>query len=121
MLEYAEALVPDATRSGGVLQQLYDHVLAKPEIEAELIEAVGLALGAQIVAASGFEWVWTDGDDYLPEIAVGVPRLKLVCHPVSMIAKRLSDREAWDLGDLVIGTVERMRTLVDEAVARRGH
>jgi hypothetical protein len=121
MLEYAEAMLPTSTTSAESLQQLYDHFVAKSEVDSKVTDAIGLAFGALIVRSSDFEWVWTDGDDYPPEIAVGLPALKLVCHPISMIAKRLADREAWDLQALQRDTVSLMRDKAANYVARRGH
>jgi hypothetical protein len=121
LLEYAESMLPTSTTSAEALQQLYDHFVTKSEIDENVADAIGLAFGALIVRRSDFEWVWTDDDEYPPEIAVGVPGLKLVCHPISMIAKRLADGENWDLQILQQDTVSLIRRRLDDDVAKRGH
>ena len=103
------------------LQRLYDHFSAQVELGEGVADAIGLAFAASLLRETDFEWVWTEDDEYPPEIAVGVPGLKLTCHPLSMIAKRLTAREPCDLRALRRDTVSQLQILITDEVARRGH
>jgi hypothetical protein len=121
LLEYAETMLPTSTASMDELQRLYEHFSAQVELGEGVADAIGLAFAASLVRGTDFEWVWTEDDEYPPEIAVGIPGLKLICHPLSMIAKRLTRGEPCDLRALRRDTVSQLQILIADEVAGRGH
>ncbi|GEM_PF-6737824 len=117
-----QAGVARAERMAGVerlsaadLQALYDVLLSEAEAATAAIEAVGYAFGEALLAHGGLEWALAVDDAYGDEISVALTGVQLGCHPLSMIANRLKDGEAWDLADLAERTVGRLRQLATEA------
>ncbi|WP_419320932.1 DUF3806 domain-containing protein [Caulobacter sp. ErkDOM-E] len=91
-------------------QELYDAILgAEPDVGNFQI-ATGLVFGEMIITNEPFEWVRII-DEYGEETGLCHKDVTVVCHPISMIQKRLSRREQVDmkqLRDATLGTLEEM-------------
>src|ERR1041385_3623996 len=86
------------------VQSLYDACLDVDDPPSEALLAIGLSFAQQIVSAANFEWVRVS-DEYGDETCVAAPGKEIFCSPISMIRKRLQERERLNLAELRDDTV----------------
>jgi hypothetical protein len=99
------------------VQTLYDVLLDVSDPPAEALIAAGLAFGEQIIAASDFEWMRVS-DEFGDETCVAAPKNEIFCSPISMIQKRIEQKEGWDLVGLRDDTIAIIRKRIEEGKAR---
>lgn len=90
------------------VQVLYDVFLGDEIADYELVLALGLAFG-RLVVAEGHTWVRVH-DAFGDETAVAARGGGAVCHPISIIQKRLSDGVKVDVAKLRDEMVAVLRT-----------
>lgn len=87
------------------VQELYDVVLDGFPHNPKARIAVGIAFGETIAAKSGYEWVRVT-DEYGAETSLAPRGMAVVCHPISMIQKRIDGNESVKLAELRDETIE---------------
>ena len=90
------------------VQELYNAVVDAERRTPSVIIATGLAFGQLFLAEPDFEWVRVK-DEFGEETAVALKEVQLVCHPVSMMQKRLNNNEAVDVSELLRLTIRTLR------------
>ena len=105
----AQYIGQEAPFSDAQAQELYDAILdAEPDGGNSI--ATGLVLGEMIITNGPFDWVRIV-DEYGEETGLCHKDVTVVCHPISMIQKRLSRREQVDmkqLCDATLGVLDEM-------------
>jgi hypothetical protein len=74
------------------------------------LQCLGVTLGDAIAQDTLMEWVTVD-DDYGTTAALNWPGTSLLCFPLTLISKRLEDRETVDVHDLFEMLCERLKFL----------
>ena len=72
-----------------------------------------MTFGQCIVAGGPFEWVRVMDDEYGDETSVGVLGAAIYLHPISMLQKRLEDREQVVVEQLVNDSFAQLAALVN--------
>jgi hypothetical protein len=118
-LSFAAALA-DAERPLALdqVQSLYDAFLSEGVDDSQAIAALGLSFGQYIVASGPFEWVRVIDDEYGDETSVGVLGAAIYLHPITMLQKRLEDREPVVIEQLVNDSLAQLATLVNRGEFR---
>lgn len=109
----------DRPTGADAVQELFDSVLEFDDPPEHVVVALGLSFGQLILELSGFEWVRVK-DEYGEETCVGVNNTQVFCAPISMIQKRLANRNRVDVLELARETVSTLKQLAssDEYKAR---
>jgi hypothetical protein len=105
----------EAPPGAAELQALYDLLLQEETVEGAAVEALGYAFGNLFLEYDWLHWAMMLDDEFGDEVAIVVRDRELGCSPLSMIRNRIQDGEPWDLADLIIATVFRLRQLGQEA------
>lgn len=97
--------------SGAQVQALYDAILEDGEGQEATRIALGLAFGEMIVGMGCADWVRI-ADEYGEETGLRHKKATVVCHPISMIDKRISGREPVDVVKLCSDTIKALEDMV---------
>ncbi|CAN5536150.1 hypothetical protein BH10PSE3_BH10PSE3_12990 [soil metagenome] len=119
-LDLAARLVAPRPLSDAHIEALYDALLDESVENVEAIIALGLSFGETFVSRGGYEWVRVQ-DEYGEENCVAMMGKSLFCAPISMIQKRLADKERPDIRLLREGTIGRLAELAENAGERRAY
>ena len=95
------------------VQQIYNAFLEENVDDADAIIALGLAFGQCIVSSGPFEWVRVS-DEYGEETSIAVLGAAIYLHPVSMIQRRLEQRERIIVEQLCNDTLAHLGELVEK-------
>lgn len=95
------------------VQDLYDGFLEEEIDDADAIMALGLSFGQCLISSGPFEWVRVT-DEYGEETSVAVIGATIYIHPISMIQKRLADREKIIVEQLCNDSLSHLGALVDK-------
>ena len=87
------------------VQELYDTLRDNKSDFPEGTIALGLSFGQLIADQSGYDWVRVS-DEYGEETCLSPVGAQLICSPISMMQKRLSNSEVEDLGHLRDETIK---------------
>ena len=90
------------------IQSLYNIVCDEHAENLEAQIAVGLAFGEAIADITGYEWVRVK-DEWGEETSLSPAGLRVACHPISMIQKRIAKKEAVDLVKFRDGIIETIQ------------
>lgn len=88
----------------------YFDVLENTPDNLQFQNALGVAFGDLILSGKDYHWLRTE-DNYGEETAVGMHEHKIVCHPITMIQKRLSAKVTVNSGELVASTIRAMEDM----------
>ncbi|HLY05544.1 MAG TPA: DUF3806 domain-containing protein [Rhizomicrobium sp.] len=99
------------------VQALYDALLDVDQPPPEALMAAGFGFAEQIVAASDFEWAQVSDDEFGEETCVAAPKHEIYCSPISMIQKRLEQRERLSLAELRDATIATLRRRIENGMA----
>lgn len=102
----------------GRLQRWYDALIEAEAPDVDEIELLGYAFARMLLAEDWLHWAVLVDSDYGDEVAVAIEDLEIGCTPLSMIANRIEDREAWDLAELCESTIRQLRQLGQDAAVR---
>ncbi|MBX7496235.1 DUF3806 domain-containing protein [Qipengyuania sp. 6B39] len=92
------------------VQSLYDLALSERDRRNELLASFGVAFGELFISLGDYEWVHVT-DEYGRELSIAVIGTDTVCHPISMIDKRLERGETVDIEWLREATISHMQRL----------
>ena len=95
------------------VQDLYDGFLEEEIDDVDEISALGLSFGQCLISSGPFEWVRVT-DEYGEETSVAVIVATIYIHPISMIQKRLADREKVIFEQLCNDSLSHLGALVDK-------
>jgi hypothetical protein len=95
------------------VQSLYDAFVEEGVDDAQAVAALGMTFGQCIVASGPFVWVRVIDDEYGDETSVGVLGAAIYLHPISMLQKRLEDREPVVVEQLVNDSLTQLAALVN--------
>lgn len=99
--------------SADQVQALYDALCSDHPNDAEGIIAAGLAFGELIAARADYEWVRV-ADDFGEETVLAPRNKEIICAPVSMIQKRIEEREAVSIPRLRDATIATVQQEIDD-------
>jgi len=88
------------------IQQIYDKLRAQYD-HADHVNGVGVALGELIIGRTNFEWAKIAFDGGY-ETCVFAPGTQVFCTPLSMVTKRLIERQPVNIADLCEATIATM-------------
>jgi hypothetical protein len=97
--------------------RVVDAILANDWVDADetwKLQALGVAFGDALAQKLELEWVTVE-DEYGKDPGLNWPGTTLLCHPLTMISKRIEDGEIVEVQHLFEQTVNRLTDLASSA------
>jgi hypothetical protein len=95
------------------VQALYDVIREDFPNNTDAVIALGIAFGELIKAKAGYEWIRVE-DEFGSETSLAPVGYDGVCHPLSMIQKRINRAELLDIVELCDDTIRTVQGMIDD-------